>query len=150
MKRKLAFRVWDESRKIMVYPDSLRCSLGEVMEAITEIDYVTRSETSRVKENIMQFTGVWSVEGREVFEGDIINVYDTNLSYDCEEGVCNKDGKEIGDEICEEHMHISSQEVKWNCGYFCDETIGDYCPPLTEDYLAIKVVGNIYENPILK
>jgi hypothetical protein len=88
-----------------------------------------------------QYIGKRDRNNVEVFEGDTINVYDTNRGcYECDEideGRLTEHDPEGGG--CENHLCWQVVAVKYG-GYFCDEDTGDYCPPLHDDYIELELI----------
>lgn len=111
-------------------------------------------------ESVGFFTGLKDKNKKEIFEDDFIRVWDTNRWCICDEweDCCGED-----DDIHHkhgEHEHkiyldcekfICTQRVVWSeyAGYFCDKEIGDFCPPLGEDFFEFEIIGNFYQNPEL-
>lgn len=149
--REIKFRAWDVSEKEIVPwahvindPDDYwhGLMLGQAPEG----------------DVIMQYTGLKDKNGKEIYEGDVIRVFDTNRVCICGEwddcdspadGSCEKRGEHKHETVFDCDLLLCTQKVEWNCGYFCTEDTGDYCPPLGDDYLELEVIGNIYENPEL-
>jgi len=130
----IKFRVWDKEKKVMRYmSDGLSvwvCKSGWVAVINAWEDLIVMSNGE-----LMQYTGLKDVKGREIYERDIVKVHD---------------GK----------YHTSgTAEIVWgeDCGawmvYFPDTKgicfLFDWLPKDGEPYLHIEVIGNVYENPEL-
>lgn len=95
---------------------------------------------------LREWTGLHDKNGTEIYESDIIKVWDDNRGCEgCADGG-NEEGKHDTPD-CENYL--CTQEVKWAGGWFCSEDTGEYCPPLSDDYFEFEVIGNIYQNPEL-
>lgn len=96
---------------------------------------------------LMQFTGLQDKNGKEIYEGDVVDVYDNERDCACKK--CYPEDEDGAEYECEKL--ICRQEVKWNqyTGYFCEEDTGEYCPALGADEIECEIIGNIYENPEL-
>lgn len=111
--REIKFRVWDKHLNQMLhttdlewYDDSFGFRLDKHIE---DIEY-----------NLMQYTGLIDKNGKEIYEGDVIQFY--SLSAD----------------------GIVQGAVIYHFGIF---RIGNYM--LVNHYNRCEVIGNIYENPEL-
>ena len=105
--RVIKFRAWDESAKMMLYPQD---DNGWVSFFIAKLP------------DIMQFTGLLSKSGKEIYEGDIMKTI----------------GKETGKEIV--------REVKWSnegAAFYTHRVVG--WPAV----MVGEIIGNIKENPSL-
>lgn len=79
---------------------------------------------------LMQSTGLFDKNGKEIFEGDIL----------CDEGL------EQEDEFV--YVTVSYREGMWVCDQITDELCG-YGGALNEFSNDYSIIGNIYENPEL-
>ena len=133
--REFKFRAWDTKHKKMFYSDyhnendnRYRFNFDENGRLVFEVyDFSVIDglvyERWVTLDNIMQYTGLNDVKGKEIYEGDIISIVDS-----------------IGTHIC---------EVKFSNGCFVSVEIGDdYEVCLREDIgnFPHTVIGNIYEN----
>ena len=120
MEREIKFRAWDKRKKEMFYdwcidPDGgWFGDFGEGSEDIA-LKYYKNGEIE-----VMQYTGLKDKNGKEIYEGDIVQVNGRN------------------------------QEVFFKDGYFGwgQQHTGTYSfDPFESE--EIEVIGNIYENPEL-
>lgn len=127
--REIKFRAWNRNDRKMYTPDSK----GIIIE-INGYNQFWIKDTKHLQEwflgnnldsNLMQFIGRQDVNGKDIYEGDIVE--------------------------CEYFRTKTINEVKWNM-----HIVGfdPFCVPCDYDEVyydedAIKVIGNIYENPEL-
>ena len=119
----IKFRAWDKKRKRMFAVTTLNAS-GAVSVFIDD-DGLYLLPAEQVE--LMQYTGIKDKNGKEIYEGDIVeNTY--------------------------EYVGKVRYEVKWDCGRFIMTSKNPY--NLVQIGMGIypnssKVIGNIHENPEL-
>ena len=136
--REFKFRAWDIKHEKMFYSDyhnendnRYRFNFdenGRLVFEVYEFSVIDGLVYERwvTLDNTMQYTGLKDVNGKEIYEGDIVVIVDS-----------------IGTHVC---------EVKFSNGCFVSVEIGDSCEVcLREDIdnFPHTVIGNIYENPEL-
>ena len=150
MEKELKLRAWNEQEGIMLYRDlfDMNWYTTPTNDENGSHCWGPISGGQRRFLKVMLSTGLFDRNKKEIYKGDIIKVWDTNRSCEecemIEEGTKNSHSNE---DDCENYL--CTQEVKFNCGWFCEEDTGDCCPPLSEDYLELEIIGNIYQNPEL-
>lgn len=123
MKREIKFRAWDKENKAFMPSEGYAICDGDVMG----LRYGNEMEdvlTDQIE--LMQYTGLKDNNGREVYEGDVLDI-----------GLQNQDGKPVVAPVSYE---------KYIAGYVLDNGGNGIWQRLDED---CEVIGNIYENPEL-
>lgn len=123
--REIKFRAWDESRKQMIYQFGTLAE--DKPQLMTDNDdrlicghYMPNEDWCEPA--LMQYTGLKDVNGKEIYEGDVVNYW---LSHDSG------------------GITVTSQ-VEWFKYAFRLNRLW-----LLTEIRAIEVIGNIYENPEL-
>lgn len=114
--RVIKFRIWDKVHKKMLWT----MTLIELCSSDIFIDYGQRNI------EIMQFTGLLDKNGKEIFEGDIVE-WDNGR-------------------ICEIYWHSSVAHNGWDLKALNTKGRPNEKYKLWE---GLTVIGNIYENPKL-
>lgn len=110
--REYKFRAWDFLNKRMFYPSSFN-----------GLDIINGELLLRTNTILMQYTGLNDENGKEIYEGDLL---------------------EDGELIFEVFFENGSFLVRHvgDTGFMCGDDLMSYCD-------TRKVIGNIYENPEL-
>lgn len=123
----IKFRAWDKEFKIMSGVTRIDYR-GEFVELSDGEPYL--QDFSKVE--LMQSTGLFDKGGQEIFEGDIISTYTDNLI------------------IKRDNLLGFYVEVDEKREYFAEIVDIEYLDLFAKDFgVAVKVLGNIYENPEL-
>lgn len=162
--RKIKFRCWDTEEKKMIEHNEQKMVFVQCIDSIgadTHYESPRKNEFWRSEEScfdwasgwliggrykIMQFTGLYDNNKREIYEGDILRYW---VSYGIDEGE-DKEAKE----------NCSYHEVYWANDYPAFEikpSIDDECNSLqmlvgdcSGEGCCCEVAGNIFENPELR
>ena len=121
MKREIKFRFWQTIEKFMLNWDEI--NLSSLYELLTAADSIP-----------MQFTGLTDKNGKEIYEGDLVEL--------------------------KTNYHTQDRRFGWqkveiffeNLQYLCKNNLGQIYDLLEETdkgSYCWEVVGNIYENPEL-
>lgn len=116
MTREIKFRAWNKENKIMHQP----CSMVSNWDSKT-MSYQTETPVC----NYMQFTGLHDKNGKEIYEGDIIQRYQDEIFEVRWEELQSGFGVYIG---------VLKPRSHWRELY---------------KFLDFEIIGNIYENPEL-
>lgn len=122
MMREIKFRAWDRARQIMADVTYINFEANIVGYAYRDGSTVISSE----QVELMQYTGLHDKNGREIYEGDILDI-----------GLLDQDGKPVVAPVSYE-AYLAGYVLD-NRGYGIWQRLGGDC----------EVVGNIFENPEL-
>ena len=133
MSRPIKFRAWDKANKEMVM---VRCLEWDAM--------MKPALSSYIDGPLMQFTGLHDKNGKEIWEGDVVQQVLGSSFFDSNSNRWIPDNEE------------NKGEVVYKCDGFWvnDIRLGDDRVQLAsgeadEERLDLEVLGNIYENPEL-
>ena len=127
----MKFRAYDSGSLCRMYqPDEVMVGNGNIW--IIDEDAVAGEWIVNNDLNLMQSTGLFDKDGQEIFEGDVISTYTDNLI------------------IKRDNLLGFYVEVDEKREYFAEIVDIEYLDLFAKDFgVAVKVLGNIYENPEL-
>ena len=120
------FRAWDSHEKKMFTNAQLIIWNGNVYANDNSKLSVDNLKGWNVDEKyLMQSTGLLDVNGKEIFEGDVVDVFDSRYTvfYDSENA----------------SFRLKPRDKRWNTDY-----MSNYAHEA-----SFEIIGNIYENPEL-
>lgn len=121
---KMNFRAWDKINNMMCDVDMIDLFLGEIIEV--NFDFDGPHSTMKFEDvEIMQSTGLKDINGKEIFEGDIVEHLDGEYSF-----VGSVKHSIFG-------LYVESEDDNYSFEDFADENT------MTAD---CAVIGNIYMN----
>ena len=128
--REIKFRAWDKENKIFHY-----FTLFDIWKNIKYPTHVvTNNEVYYIKDlPIGQYTGLKDKNGKEIWEGDIIEIDDDWKSGEGERGEVMWDEKNA-------MFRLFCYTKHGGEGWFMAEN---------KTWMKLKIIGNIYENPEL-
>lgn len=125
------FRAWNKATKAMYEVDDIMSIDFEKSEISVKTLFFERENYYKFDDiELMQSTGLSDLNGKEIFEGDIL----------CDEGL------EQEDEFV--YVTVSCKDGIWNCAQITNDDCG-YGGALNEFADDYSVIGNIYKNPAL-
>lgn len=115
--RERKFRAWDKNRNCFLIPD------------YTLLDLTTKHYNFDKNLIWIEFTGLKDIEGKEIYEGDIIRLD------------CGNEKKYIVEYITDEGEH--------RCGFFLRRIEDNEIYEFGSFNVGIKIIGNKFKNPKL-
>jgi len=129
MSREIKFRVWNKSTNKWVHGPNEEVNLfGECILLGGFMRGVGILELNDCE--ILQYTGLKDVNGKEVYEGDIIKIY-------------------VSDDPEDLQWELGSVTYKECCFWLDNKSPQMLYDFIEDDRLMIEIVGNIFENPDL-
>ena len=140
MNREIKFRIWDKELEEMNYIDL--CDLAEGddywYDGETSVWEVMNDATSEQKRYVIQqYTSLKDKNGKEIYEGDIVDIHQTVNGY-------NQFVIEYSDyKFSSRYYNQNKKEIRSFYNYDLDEFF-----EINELEKELEVIGNIYESEI--
>ena len=124
--RVIKFRAWDKQQKKMIY------FIFKYESCQTRLEFVSEDgEMIEDYDELMQFTGLCDCNGREIYEGDLLN------------------GEIMPSLVKFGILEMNYDDVMDNISGFYAENLYTGNKRSLAGWITMKVIGNIYENPEL-
>jgi len=133
--REIKFRAWDVNASKML--EAWQLSICEKRVFVQKVKFGD-GEPRNV--NLMQYTGLKDKNGKEIYEGDIIEYIEENTRYTSKVDELDENGYSFESSLENRWVKILSDNTK---GPIADDEDCEL------DCNELEVVGNIYENPKL-
>lgn len=139
MTRVIRFKAWNGYRKIMAdYVSAIQNGDTQGTPSSVNVIVNRKNETWDIKNDnveLLQFTGLKDVNGKNIYVGDIVNVW-SNMSELKMEPKVNE---------------IVSEDSLGRPGVFLKPVRAHFIEPCLHDYWSnqFEVIGNVHENPEL-
>lgn len=136
--REIKFRAWDKKRFGMFKDVGVIPHAGVIETGLDDHFLLEDVE-------LMQYTGLKDKNGKEIYEGDIVNVGRKDLEWSMEEGYV---GQVIYDNATIDIGVNGGEYSNMVCGFICRSTkdsahMDEYC---TNEMEEGEVIGNVWEN----
>jgi len=135
--REIKFRAWDKTNRRMLPVNDINWVEGNARYNIDFItvwdDELNTGYTLDTHDNdfeLMQYTGLKDKNGKEIYEGDILN-YPKHKGYYLIKWICD-----------------GAEEVS-DCGFACERDKPSYNYMLPSVWKRMEVIGNVHQNPEL-
>lgn len=125
----LRFRAWDKFYECMINPAGIELENGEVAHIIEQLPGET-TKSSITYYELMQSTGLFDLDGNEIYIGDILKMEDEYTQV-----VFHEDNTTYG-------IYLEDKEGGGN-------PISDYSTRISLNHIKGTIKGNIYEQPHL-
>ena len=146
--RVLKFRIWDKENKQIHYCDAMGIMDNGIWFENSNFD--TDNHNDDEAADVMQFTGLHDRNGKEIYEGDILELVGGTCNFlPC--GIYNDQRYGIGDKMIVQKLKSGFTLCGMNM-YDCDipnrvGKVDNYT--FWNHQSSLKIIGNIYKNPEL-
>lgn len=125
----IKFRAWDKFYECMINPVGIELENGEVAHIIEQLPGET-TKSSITYYELLQSTGLFDLDGNEIYIGDILKIEDEYTQV-----VFHEDNTTYG-------IYLEDKEGGGN-------PISDYSTRISLNHIKGTIVGNKYEHPDL-
>jgi uncharacterized phage protein (TIGR01671 family) len=134
--REIKFRTFDKKYKIMLDPEDISIS-SKYRQWLGIVD----------TQNIMQYTGLKDVNGKEIYDGDIAKYITYNdIYYSHKNNYEFKINQVMWGETGDSDGWLHDKHYEWIIG---NDSLADVADSCYADKMYFEIIGNIYENPEL-